>query len=115
MGTENISQEMILANQAKELELLRATVARLHERLGPDPDAQPAPTSKDFPKNVYRAQEEPDPKQLDHPGWDTTLVKDQAELDAALAAGWKAEVGEFVYTEPDEQIAVVKKGTRQKK
>lgn len=114
MGTDSLTTEQIAASQATELAQLRATVARLTERLGPDPDAAP-PKADGFPKIVYRKQADPDPDQLDHPGWDALKVLDQSAFDAALKAGWQEKVGPYVYTERDEEVVVVKQRGRSKK
>jgi hypothetical protein len=114
MGTESLSVEQIAAAQAAQITELQAQLAALHERLGPDPNAKPVEV-EGFPRIVYKLQEEPNPKQLDHPGWDAKRVASQKALDKALSDGWTDKIGDYVYTEPDEQIAVVKRGTRVKK
>lgn len=99
MGTDTLTQEQILAAQRKQIEDLQATVARLGDRLGPDPDAAPKPANG-FPRLVYRAQDVPNPKQVDHPGWDKQVVADDAALERAIDAGWVTEPGAYVYARP---------------
>lgn len=114
MGTDSLTTEQIAAAQTKQIAELQAQLARLHERLGPDPDAA-LPKADGFPKIVYRPQDDPDPKQLDHPGWHAKTVADADALAAALADGWQTEIGAFVYPEVEEQVAVVRKVTAAKK
>jgi hypothetical protein len=72
-----------------------------------------APAVSDgFPKHVYQAQDDPDPTQKDHPGWDTKQVGDQAAFDAAIAGGWQAAPGPYVYPVIEESVAVVRKVKR---
>lgn len=114
MGTDSLTDDQIRIAQSTQIAELQAQIARLHERLGPDPDAKTVEPDG-FPRIVYRAQEDPNPKQLDHPGWDAKKVLNQKALDKALTDGWVEQHGEFVYPDVEEQIAVVKKVTRAKR
>lgn len=113
MGTDSLSIEQIAAGQKTELEMLRTQLQRMEQRMGPDPDA-PVQYEPGFPRVIYRAQANPDPKQVDHPGWDAKVVQDSAALRAAEADGWQKVCGPFVYAEVEEEVAVVKRTVKKK-
>ena len=46
--------------------------------------------TSEFPMAIYRRGEKPG--QIDHPGWLSKVVPDQAALDVALVEGWQIEM-----------------------
>ena len=46
--------------------------------------------TSDFPMAIYRRGSLPG--QIDHPGWLSKVVPDQAALDVALTEGWQIEM-----------------------
>lgn len=92
---------------AKELELLRATLAQLKAHVGLVDE--PVADTQGFPKIVYRAQDNPKAGQLDHPGWDAKKVADKVAYEAALDAGFQDAPGAFVYADATSAPIVVKK------
>lgn len=113
MGTDSLTTEQIAAAQSKQIADLQAQLARLHDRLGPDPEAAPAVQSG-YPRIVYRAQDEPNPKQIDHPGWDALRVDSEVAHAEAIAAGWQDAPGAFVYP-PEVEEPVARKASGKKK
>lgn len=103
IGEEYIAQAE--AN-AKKVEQLEAQLAQLRAHVGL---VDEAPKVEGFPRTVYRKQETPNPKQIDHPGWDAKVVGDKAAYDKAIADGWEPKVGDFVYPEIEEEVAVVRR------
>lgn len=88
---------------AKKVALLEAQLAQLKAHVGLVDE--PVQVSKDWPKNVYRAQDEPDPSQRDHPGWDVMLVADEVAYKAALADGWQDVPGDYAYADAKKKAA----------
>ena len=56
--------------------------------------------TSDFPMAIYRRGSLPG--QIDHPGWLSKVVPDQAALDVALAEGWQIEMRDAPVSVDDE-------------
>lgn len=84
MTKEELAQA--LADKDALLDSKDALIAELQSRVASG-DSSPM-AGAEFPRIVYRAQVTPDPKQIDHPGFDAKRVDDPVAMDAALADGW---------------------------
>jgi hypothetical protein len=108
---ETVDVEARAAADRARIADLEATIAALKAHVGlvDEPTKTPG-----YPRHVYRAQpaSKLDPKQIDHPGWDTQQVGDPSAFDAAVADGWLAEPGAYVYPQIEESVAVVRRVAR---
>lgn len=66
-------------------------------------------TFRGFPSTLYRAQADPNPNQVDHPGFDSLIVKNQVEADARIAEGWSPTMEAPEPADGDDDQAVTPK------
>jgi hypothetical protein len=98
----DIDRDDVLQQQAALIASMQTQIQALHQRLPPETAAPVAPGGQ-FPRAIYKA----DAKKsgIDHPGYVSKVVGDQAELDAHIAQGWQADAPTaFVYPDPDAEL-----------